>query len=120
MSYIIREVSDAEFETTVLKAEKPVLIDFWAPWCGPCKAISPMVTELADQYGERLVFMKCNIDENPELPRSYGIKSIPTLMIFNQGKPVESIIGMVSRNSLEEKIENTLAGKAGSSPFIMH
>jgi len=119
MSDQITDISDGLFESEVLKAERPVLIDFWAPWCGPCKAIAPVVAELAGQYGEQMLFMKCNVDENPEMPKSYGIRSIPTLMIFNQGKPVESIVGITSRNSLEDKIKNTLDGKAGSSPFIM-
>ena len=119
MSDNIKEVSDEEFESEVLKAKKTVLIDFWAPWCGPCKAITPMVEELANQYSEQMTFMKCNIDENPEIPKSYGIKSIPTLMIFKEGKLADTIVGMVARNTLEEKIKNTLEGKAGSSPFIM-
>ena len=119
MSDQIKEVSDAQFESAVLKSEKPVLVDFWAPWCGPCKAITPMVAALADQYGEQMTFMKCNIDDNPQVPKSFGIKSIPTLIIFSQGKPVDTIVGMVARNALEEKIKNALAGKAGSSPFVM-
>jgi thioredoxin 1 len=88
----------------VLQSEKPVLVDFWAPWCGPCRAIAPLVEELASSYGDKVKFTKCNVDDNPATPVKYGIKSIPTLIFFKEGKVVDKIIGMVAKSKLEEMI----------------
>jgi thioredoxin 1 len=102
------EISDADFESQVLQAEKPILVDFWAPWCGPCKAIAPVVDELADKFGSKMIFAKCNVDNNPVTPVKYGIKAIPTLLFFKGGKLAGQITGMVDRAKLEKDIENVL------------
>jgi len=111
------EITDENFESEVEKSEKPVIVDFWAPWCGPCKAIGPMLEDLAGSYGEEMVFSKCNVDDNPVTPGKFGIKSIPTLIFFKDGKVMEQITGMVARQKVEDSIKGVLAGK-GSSPFV--
>ena len=104
----IIEIEDSSFDNEVLQSETPVLVDFWAPWCGPCKAIGPVVEELADDFGDRIKFVKCNVDNNPVSPGKYGIKAIPTLIMFNGGNVVEQITGMVAKSKLEEVINNIL------------
>ncbi|MBW1990142.1 MAG: thioredoxin [Deltaproteobacteria bacterium] len=104
----IREISDATFDQDVLKATKPVLVDFWAPWCGPCRAISPIVEELAKDLGDKVDFAKCNVDDNPLTPGKYSIRAIPTLIVFKNGEVVEQITGMVPRAKLEEAINKAL------------
>ena len=102
----ILEVSDESFESEVLKAEKPVLVDFWAPWCGPCRAIAPVIEELVKEYGDKVKFAKCNVDDNPVTPGQYGIKAIPTLIFFNGGKVVDQITGMVAKSKLVDSIKS--------------
>ncbi len=102
----ILEVDDSSFDSEVLQSEKPVLVDFWAPWCGPCRAIAPMVEELAVAFADKIKFAKCNVDDNPVTPVKYGIKSIPTLIFFKQGEVFDKIIGMVAKSKLEEIISN--------------
>ncbi|MBW2513001.1 MAG: thioredoxin [Deltaproteobacteria bacterium] len=104
----ILEVEDSSFDTDVLAADKPVLVDFWAPWCGPCKAIGPIVEELSKTFGEQVIFAKCNVDNNPVTPSKYGIKAIPTLIFFKEGSVVEQITGMVAKSKLEEAINKVL------------
>ncbi len=104
----IIEIEDSSFDNEVLQSETPVLVDFWAPWCGPCKAIGPVVEELADDFGDKIKFVKCNVDNNPVSPGKYGIKAIPTLIMFNGGNVVEQITGMVAKSKLEEAIKNML------------
>jgi thioredoxin 1 len=98
------EVEDGNFEAEVLKSDKPVLVDFWAPWCGPCKAIAPLVEELSKSYGEQIKFTKCNVDNNPVTPAKYGIKAIPTLIFFKAGNVADQITGMVAKSKLEEAL----------------
>jgi thioredoxin 1 len=104
----ILEVEDSSFDSEVLLSDKPVLVDFWAPWCGPCKAIGPVVEELANHFGDKIKFAKCNVDDNPVTPGKYGIKAIPTLIFFKGGNVVDQITGMVAKSRLEESINNLL------------
>jgi len=108
MSEGILEVSDSSFDAEVMQSEKPVLVDFWAPWCGPCKAIGPIVEELAGEFGDKVKFAKCNVDDNPVSPGKFGIKAIPTLVFFKQGKIVDQITGMVAKSKLEKSINSIL------------
>lgn len=104
----IMEIEDGSFDSEVLQSNKPVLVDFWAPWCGPCKAIGPVVEELAGTFGDKIKFAKCNVDNNPVTPGKYGIKAIPTIILFKKGDVVEQITGMVAKNKLEEAISKVL------------
>ena len=103
------QVSDADFDERVLKADLPVLVDFWAEWCGPCKMIAPIVEELSEEYAGKLEFAKLDVDSNPTTAMAYGVRSIPTLLIFKGGKPVDQIIGAVPKGALKNKIDSTLA-----------
>ena len=104
----IMDVDDNGFDADIIQSDKPVMVDFWAPWCGPCKAIGPVVEELAGEYGDRIKFAKCNVDDNPVTPGKYGIKAIPTLIFFKDGQVVDQITGMVARAKLEEALSNIL------------
>jgi thioredoxin 1 len=102
----IIEISDNEFEEKVLKSDKPVVVDFWAPWCGPCKSIGPVLEELAKEMGDQVVFAKCNVDENQITPSKFGIQAIPTLIFFKNGEDVDRITGMVPKSKIEESINS--------------
>ena len=108
MSENISEVSDSSFDTDVLQSDKPVIVDFWAPWCGPCKAIAPLIDELAATYGEQIKFAKCNVDDNPVTPGKYGVRAIPTLIFFKNGDVIEQITGMVAKSKLEDSVKRLL------------
>jgi thioredoxin 1 len=97
----VREVTDASFEQEVLQAQRPVVVDFWAPWCGPCHAITPVLQSLEDEAGDRLVFAKLNIDENPVAASRYGVLSIPTVILFDGGEPKETVLGARPRSHFE-------------------
>ncbi len=103
------EVSDADFEREVLKADKPVLVDFWAPWCGPCRMVAPIVEELADEYQGQVKFVKLNTDDNVETAAKYGIRSIPTLLVFKGGETFDQIIGFRPKGDLKRVIDKALA-----------
>jgi thioredoxin 1 len=100
-----REVSDANFDQEVIKAARPVLVDFWAPWCGPCRMVAPIVDELADEYDGRVEFVKLNTDDNPNTAVKFGIRSIPTLLVFKEGKPVGQIIGFRPKSELKKRLD---------------
>jgi len=100
----VQQVSDASFEADVLKSEMPVLIDFWAPWCGPCKAIAPVLEELSKEYAGRLKIVKMNVDDNPETPTRYGVRGIPNLIVFKDGKVHDQIVGAVPKAQLVKAI----------------
>ncbi|MBI2486656.1 MAG: thioredoxin [Deltaproteobacteria bacterium] len=102
------ELSDSTFETEVIKSETPVLVDFWAPWCGPCRMIAPVVEEIATSYTGRLKVGKVNVDDNQEITMKYGIRSIPTLILFKNGKAVDQIIGAVPKSEIERIIKKAL------------
>ena len=108
MAEAIFEIDDSIFETEVLNSEKPVLVDFWAPWCGPCRAIAPLLEELAGTLGDKIKIVKCNVDDNPVTPGKFEIRSIPTLIFFKDGKVFEQIVGMVSKAKLEKTINKML------------
>ncbi|GJL81681.1 MAG: thioredoxin [marine bacterium B5-7] len=108
MSDKIVHISDDTFEEEVLKSDKPVLIDYWAEWCGPCKMIAPVLEEIADEYADRVTVAKLNIDENPETPPKYGIRGIPTLMLFKDGNVEATKVGAVSKSQLTAFIDGNL------------
>jgi len=100
----IAEITDSGFEKEVIQSDKPVLVDFWAPWCGPCKAIGPIIEDLAGGFSDRIKFLKCNVDDNPVTPGKYGIRAIPTLIFFKDGQVVDQITGLVAKSKLEDSL----------------
>ena len=105
----VLEVSDATFDQEVLKSELPVLVDFWAVWCGPCKAIAPIIEGVASTYAGKLKVAKVNVDENGATPSRYGVRGIPALLFFKGGKVADQVVGYVPQNVIEEKIKSLLA-----------
>lgn len=101
-------VSDASFESEVLQASGPVMVDFWAEWCGPCKALSPLIDELAAEMGDKVKIVKVNIDENPEAPTKYGVRGIPTLMIFKDGQVVDTRVGGMPKSQLTDWVKGAV------------
>ena len=100
----VQQISDESFEREVLKADLPVLIDFWAPWCGPCKAIAPVVEELAKEYAGKLKVVKMNVDDNPQTPSKYGVRGIPNLILFKGGQVKDQIVGAVPKAQLVKAV----------------
>jgi thioredoxin 1 len=108
-SDLVNHVTDANFEQEVLKSDKAVLIDFWAPWCAPCRAIAPLIDELAGEYAGRLKVVKINVDDNPETPSRYGVRGIPNLLIIKGGQVKEQIVGAVPKSHLVRAVDTALA-----------
>ncbi len=108
MSDSVLHVSDADFNDKVLNASSPVLVDYWAEWCGPCKMIAPVLDEIAQEYEGKLVVAKINIDENPETPQHYGVRGIPTLMLYKDGEVEATKVGALSKSQLKEFIDSNL------------
>lgn len=109
MSAAVLEVTDATFDQEVLKSEQPVLVDFWAVWCGPCKAIAPSVEAVAEAYAGKVKVAKVNVDQNSAAPSRFGIRGIPALLFFKEGKIVDQIVGFVDQAVIEEKVNKLLA-----------
>jgi thioredoxin 1 len=102
------EIEEAKFGETVLKAKTPVLVDFWAPWCGPCRMVAPVVDELANEYDGKVAFFKINVDDNPRIASQYGVMSIPTLILFKNGQPVSNIVGFRPKAELKKNLDTAL------------
>ena len=100
-----KQITDDSFQADVLNSDKPVLVDFWAEWCGPCKMIGPALEELSDELGEKVTIAKLNIDENPDTPSRYGVRGIPTLLVFKGGQVKEQIVGYVPKETIQKAID---------------
>ncbi|WP_256377872.1 thioredoxin [Synechococcus sp. PCC 7502] len=105
---VVIEISDRTFEQEVIQSDLPVIVDFWASWCGPCKIIAPILTDIAQEYSGSVKVVKLNVDDNSETPSQYGIRSIPTLIIFKDGKKVESLVGALPKTSIIKAIQSVL------------
>ncbi|MEZ4705068.1 MAG: thioredoxin [Bdellovibrionota bacterium] len=105
MSEQVMSIGDSEFETQVLQSGTPTLVDFWAPWCGPCRAIAPVVEELAQEYSGKVAFKKINIDDNPATPVKFQVKGIPTLILFKDGKIIDQLVGSAPKDRLKALID---------------
>ena len=105
---LLIHVNDVNFEKEVIKSDKPVLVDLWAPWCGPCVAMGPIVEELAEEYKDKIKVAKLNVDDSPKTATSHGVRSIPTLMLFKDGKLEDTLIGLVPKDRLEDFIKKVL------------
>jgi len=103
-----KAITDESFENDVLKADGPVLVDFWAEWCGPCKMIGPALEEISDEMGEQVTIAKLNIDDSPNAPGKYGVRGIPTMILFNNGEPVETKVGAAPKSQLKSWLEESL------------
>ncbi len=112
MSEFVKEVSDSSFEKDVLGSSKPVLVDFWAQWCTPCRMLAPTVEAVAQQYSDSANVVKLNVDDNPTTAQRYGIKGIPTLILFREGKEVERVVGATSKESITRMIEKYTSAAA--------
>jgi thioredoxin 1 len=102
---LIPPVTDDAFQTEVLGSAKPTLVDFWATWCGPCRAVAPIMEELARQYGDKINFRKLDVDNNPSTPMQYGVKGIPTLILYQNGKMVDQVVGATPKDKIERMLQ---------------
>ena len=102
------EITDANFEEVVLKANKPVIVDFWAEWCGPCRMVGPIVQEIGEEYGDKAVVGKLDVDSNPNVARQFGIRNIPTILFFGEGEVKDKQVGACPKSTLVDKLENLL------------
>ena len=107
-SELIKHTSDASFDSDVLKSDKPVLVDYWAEWCGPCKMIGPSLEEISEELGEQVTIAKLNIDDNPDAPGRYGVRGIPTMILFKGGQVAATKIGALPKSKLKEWVESVL------------
>jgi thioredoxin 1 len=105
---LIKHANDSNFTAIVLQSDKPALVDFWAPWCGPCRAIGPILEELAGEYGDRVNVVKVNVDDNPRISGKYGVRSIPTILMIKDGKVKDTSVGLASKNQLADLIDRNL------------
>src|SRR5690242_9679705 len=105
----ILEITDSNFDQMVLKSDQPVMIDFWAAWCGPCRALAPIVDEVAKQYSDKVVVGKMDVDKNPATTQRFGVRSIPTLLVFKGGQVREQIVGYAPKDRIEKALDNNLA-----------
>jgi thioredoxin 1 len=109
---MVTEVSDAQFEQEVLQSERPVVVDFWAPWCGPCRVVSPIIDDLATEHGQDVKFLKMNVDDNPHTASRYNVLSIPTVILFERGEAQEAVIGARSKSHYEAAWQRWLSAAA--------
>src|ERR671919_3056551 len=114
MSDYVKDVSDSNFESDVLKSDRPVLVDFWAAWCAPCRMLAPTVEAVADKYATTARVVKLNVDDNPAVSQRYGIKGIPTLILFKNGREEERVVGATSKEAISRMIEKHVSGAANA------
>lgn len=105
----VQHIDDGEFEAKVLKSDKPILVDFWAEWCGPCKQLGPLLDELSGEVGDKITIAKVNIDQNPESPSKYGVRGIPTMMVFKDGEVIGTKVGGMPKSKIQEWIDSLVA-----------
>lgn len=108
MAENIKNVGEQDFKAAVLDSQKPVLVDFWAVWCGPCRMVAPIVDELSEEYKDKMAFVKVNVDEAPKIASSYNVMSIPTIILFKEGKPYEQVVGYRPKKDIQKVIEKVL------------
>ena len=115
MSEHVKDVSDSNFEAQVLNSDRPVLVDFWAPWCAPCRMLAPTVEAVAQSFQETATVVKLNVDDNPQVSQRYGIKGIPTLILFKNGKEEERVVGATSKEAISRMIDKHVQSGAASA-----